>query len=108
MPAVTDPSLDRGYHPQAMHLIILLIVGLGAALLVARALATPGPVLREEVSLPWALLAGIGIGVFGALVFISTQTDLVPDDVEANVLPFVLIGVSAVLVVGVGFRTLRP
>jgi hypothetical protein len=91
-----------------MHLIILLTVGLGAALLVARALATPGAVLREEVSLPWALLAGIGIGVFGALVFLSTQTDLVPDDVEANLLPYVLIGVTAAIAVGVGFRTLRP
>jgi hypothetical protein len=91
-----------------MHLIILLIVGLGAAVLVARATAAPGLVLREEVSLPWALLAGIGIGAFGALVFISTQTDLVPDDVEANLLPFVLIGVTAILLVGVGYRTLRP
>ena len=108
MPAVTDPSADRGYHPQAMHLIILLIVGTGAALLAARALAGPSTVVREDVSLPWALLAGIGFGVFGALVFISTQTDLVPDDVESNVLPFVLIGVSAVLMLGVGYRTLRP
>jgi hypothetical protein len=108
VPAVTDPSPDHGYHPQAMHLIILLTIGLGATLLVARAIATPGPILREELSLPYALLAGIGIGVFGALVYVSTQTDLIPDDLEASVLPFVLIGVSAVLLVGVGYRTLRP
>ena len=39
--------------------------------------------------MPYALLAGIGIGVFGALVYVSTQTDLIPDDLEASVLPFV-------------------
>ncbi len=91
-----------------MHLIILLVVGLGAALFVARVLATPGIAIRDEVSLPWALFAGLAIGVFGSLVYVSTQVDLVPDDIEAGVLPIVIVVVTVAFVVGAIHRTLRP
>jgi len=106
--AVTDPIRDHGYHRHAMHLIILLLVGIAMALVVARVFATPNVALRDEVSLPWALVAGLAIGIFAAVAYISTQVDLVPDDVEAGAVPYVIIGVSAALLLGVGYRALRP
>jgi len=97
----------RRYHSGAMHLTILLIVGAGLVFLVARALATPGAVLHDRVASGWAIGIGVVVGIACALIALSTQMDMVPDDLEAAVLPLVIIVVSVALGIGAWYRTFR-
>lgn len=90
-----------------MHLTVLLIVGAALLLLAARVLATPGGALSERIPSSWAIGLGLAIGGVAALIVLSTQEDLVPDDLEAAALPFVLVAVTIGLAVGAWYRTYR-
>ena len=100
---VADPRLSF----RAMHLTILLIVGAFLVFLAARALATPGVVLHDRISSNWAIGVGAIVGAVCALIALTTQMDMVPDDLEAAALPLVLIGVSIALGAGAWYRTFR-
>lgn len=90
-----------------MHLTLLLFVAGLLILLAARALATPGATLAERVPTSWALAIGLAIGGISALIALSTQMDMIPDDIEAAALPFVIVAVTIGCIVGAWYRTFR-
>jgi len=90
-----------------MHLMILLALGGASVLLLARTLSGGGIGLRERVAPLLAIALGLVMGVLSALIALSTQIDIVPDDIEAGLAPFLIVGVTVALGLGVGYRTLR-
>lgn len=92
----------------AMHLVIMLAIG-GATLAVfARLLASAGRSLPELARPALPSLAGLAIGVVAAATLLSTQADLVDDDVEAAVAPLIA-AVVTVALGAIGWRRLvRP
>lgn len=80
-----------------MHLVILLAVGGCAVFLIARVLAAPGSELRGRHEPMRASAVGIAAGLVSAIVALSTQVDMVPDDVESATLPVAILGISAAL-----------
>jgi hypothetical protein len=87
-----------------MHTIVLIAL-LGAFIwLIAGILAHR----QDAVDRPSLLVHGLGLGVaIGgacALVFLTTQVDLIPDDVEASILPAAIVLTSFFLAVGTWYR----
>ncbi len=87
-----------------MHTIVLIALLGGFIWLIARVLAHR----QDAVDRPSVVVHGIGLGVaIGgacALVFLTTQVDLVPDDVENAFLPAVIVLGSIFLVIGTLYR----
>lgn len=90
-----------------MHLVILLAVGSASLVLLARFLATPSMALPERHGPLLRLVTGLAIGVAGAVILLSTQADLIPDEVETAALPIAIVAVSATLAVMAVHRTFR-
>ncbi|MEO5885364.1 MAG: hypothetical protein ABIQ58_07625 [Candidatus Limnocylindrales bacterium] len=80
-----------------MHLVILLAVGGFAVFLIARLLAAPGSELRGRHAPMSASAIGLAVGLVSAMIALSTQTDLVPDDIESAAVPVAILGISAAL-----------
>lgn len=55
---------------------------------------------RDRLGLPARLLIGLVIGGIAGFVVLALQMDLVPDDLEATLLPVVVAGLSAAAVWG--------
>lgn len=90
-----------------MHLTVLLIVVVAILIFAARALATPGGALAERIPPSWAVVAGLTIGAIAALIVVSTQEDLIPDEVESAALPVIIVVVTIGCAVGAWYRTFR-
>ena len=87
-----------------MHTIVLIAL-LGAFIwLIARILAHR----QDAVDRPSVIVHGLGLGVaIGgacALVFLTTQVDLIPDQIESALLPVAIIFTSLVLAIGTWYR----
>ena len=90
-----------------MHLTILLALGGASVLLLARTLSGGDIGLRDRVAPPLAVAVGLIMGALSALIVLSTQIDMVPDDVETGLAPILIVGVTLALGLGIGYRTLR-
>lgn len=90
-----------------MHLTILLALGGASVLLLARTLSGGDIGLRERVAPLLAIAVGLIMGALSALIVLSTQIDIVPDDIEAGLAPILIAGVTLALGLGIGYRTLR-
>jgi hypothetical protein len=87
-----------------MHTIVLIALLGGFIWLIARVLAHR----QDAVDRPSVVVHGIGLGVaIGgacALVFLTTQVDLIPDQVEEALLPAAIILTSVGLALGTWYR----
>lgn len=90
-----------------MHLTVLLVTGGALVFMVARVLATPGADLHDRLPPGSAIAVGLSVGVVGALIALSTQVDMIPDDVEASILPVAIVIISAAIAVVAWYRTFR-
>lgn len=90
-----------------MHLTILLALGGASVLLLARTLSGGDIGLRDRVAPLLAVAVGLIMGALSALIVLSTQIDMVPDDVETGLAPVLIVGVTLALGLGIGYRTLR-
>jgi len=90
-----------------MHLTILLALGGASVLLLARTMSGGDIGLRERVAPLLAIAVGLIMGALSALIVLSTQIDIVPDDIEAGLAPILIVGVTLALGLGIGYRTLR-
>ncbi len=87
-----------------MHTIVLTVLLGGFIWLIARVLAHR----QDAVDRPSIVVHGLGLGVaIGgacALVFLTTQVDLIPDQVEEALLPAAIILTSVALAIGTLYR----
>jgi hypothetical protein len=87
-----------------MHTIVLIALLGGFIWLIAGILAHR----QDAVDRPSVLVHGIGLGVaIGgacALVFLTTQVDLIPDEIETALLPAAIVVTSLALAVGTWYR----
>ena len=87
-----------------MHTIVLIALLGGFIWLIAGILAHR----QDAVDRPSVLVHGIGLGVaIGgacALVFLTTQVDLIPDEIETALLPIAVVGTSLALAIGTWYR----
>ena len=87
-----------------MHTIVLMALLGGFIWLIAGILAHR----QDAVDRPSVLVHGIGLGVaIGgacALVFLTTQVDLIPDEIETALLPAAIVVTSLALAVGTWYR----
>lgn len=87
-----------------MHTIVLMAALGGFIWLIARVLAHR----QDAVDRPSVIVHGLGLGVaIGgacALVFLTTQVDLIPDELESAMLPVAIALMSLVLVIGTWYR----
>lgn len=90
-----------------MHLTILLALGGASVLLLARTLSGGDSGLRDRVGPLLAIAVGLIMGATSAFIVLSTQIDIVPDDIEARLTPVIIVAVTAGLGLGIGYRTLR-
>lgn len=87
-----------------MHTIVLVALLGGFIWLIAGILARR----QDAVDRPSVIVHGLGLGVAiggaAALVFLTTQVDLIADDIESVFLPAALFLTSLVLAVGTWYR----
>jgi len=87
-----------------MHTIVLIVLLGGFIWLIAGVLAHR----QDAVDRPSVVVHGLGLGVaIGgacALVFLTTQVDLIPDQVEEAILPAAIILTSVALAIGTLYR----
>jgi hypothetical protein len=87
-----------------MHTIVLIGLLGGFIWLIARILAHR----QDAVVRPSVIVHGLGLGVaIGgacALVFLTTQVDLIPDEIETALLPVAIVFTSLALAVGTWYR----
>ncbi len=87
-----------------MHTIVLTALLGGFIWLIAGILAHR----QDAVDRPSVIVHGLGLGVaIGgacALVFLTTQVDLIPDEVESSILPAAIILTSVGLAIGTLYR----
>jgi hypothetical protein len=87
-----------------MHTIVLIALLGGFIWVIARVLANR----QDAVDRPSVVVHGIGLGVaIGgacALVFLTTQVDLIPDQFEEALLPAAIILTSVGLALGTLYR----
>ena len=87
-----------------MQTIVLIALLGGFIWLIARVLAHR----QDAVDRPSVIVHGVGLGVaIGgacALVFLTTQVDMIPDDLERALLPAVIVLTSIGLVIGTLYR----
>jgi hypothetical protein len=87
-----------------MHTIVLIALLGGFIWLIAGILAHR----QDAVDRPSVIVHGLGLGVaIGgacALVFLTTQVDLIPDEVETALLPAAIFFTSLALALGTWYR----
>lgn len=87
-----------------MHTIVLIGLLAGFFWLIAGVLARR----QDAVDRPSVIVHGLGLGVaIGgacALVFLTTQVDLIPDPIETAILPIAIILTSLALAIGTWYR----
>lgn len=87
-----------------MHTIVLIGLLGGFIWLIASILAHR----QDAVVRPSVIVHGLGLGVaIGgacALVFLTTQVDLIPDEIETAILPVAIVFTSLALAVGTWYR----
>lgn len=87
-----------------MHTIVLIALLAGFIWLIAGILAHR----QDAVDRPSVIVHGLGLGVaIGgscALVFLTTQVDLIPDEVETAILPAAIVLTSLGLALGTWYR----
>lgn len=84
---------------------LLVIVGVVFAVLIVIALGQARTGAHGRRSLQ--LLVGAVVGLTAAFIALVLNVDLVPDRVETVIGPFVVIGVTAIAVVGTALRLAR-
>ena len=87
-----------------MHTIVLIALLGGFIWLIASILAHR----QDAVVRPSVIVHGLGLGVaIGgacALVYLTTQVDLIPDQIETALLPVAIIFTSLALAIGTWYR----
>jgi hypothetical protein len=87
-----------------MHTIVLIVLLGGFIWLIAGILAHRHDAADRPSVIVHGLGLGVAIGGACALVFLTTQVDLIPDDVENAFLPAVIILTSIGLAIGTLYR----
>jgi uncharacterized membrane protein HdeD (DUF308 family) len=82
--------------------IVVLVLGVVVIVLSARNRRDPG----EESSLT-RLIVGCVLGLLGAVVILSPSVDIVPDGVQTPIEPFLIGGVTLLLLLGSIYRMAR-
>lgn len=87
-----------------MHTIVLIVLLGGFIWLIARVLAHRSDAVDRPSVVVHGLGLGVAIGGACALVFLTTQVDLIPDQVEEALLPAAIILTSVALAIGTLYR----
>lgn len=89
---------------QQMEIGAIVVLVLGAVVIVLSARARRG---AGDVTLPTRLIVGCVLGLLGAVVILSPSVDIVPDGVQTPIEPFLIGGVTLLLVLGSIYRMAR-
>lgn len=82
--------------------IVVMVLGVVVIVLSARARRDTG-----EVTSLTRLIVGCVVGLLGAVVILSPSVDIVPDGVQAPIEPFLIGGVTLLLLLGSIYRMAR-
>jgi zinc transporter ZupT len=96
--------LWRAYHRALQNLVLGAISGIAIIIAVVAAVT----VLRRRGRITWLQVAlGIGVGLLGAFLVLTSTIDLIPDEPEDYLERIVVIAVTVVAVVGTWYRIAR-
>lgn len=87
-----------------MHTVVAIALLVLFMLVIARILAHRQDSVERPSVVARGLLIGACIGGAGAVVYLTTRVDVIPDEIETAALPAALILVSLGLVVGTLYR----
>jgi hypothetical protein len=83
---------------------LVLLVGSAAVVTVV---LTIRRIRRDHLGLPGQVLIGLVTGAVAGAVVLALQIDLIPDELEAAVLPFVVVALTAAAAWGTWYRLAR-
>ena len=89
---------------RTMHTVVAIALLVLFVSVIARILAHWQDSVERPSVFARGLVIGAGIGGAAAAVYLTTQVDLIPDEIETTLLPVALILVSLGLVVGTLYR----
>jgi hypothetical protein len=85
-----------------------LVLGAISGIAVIIAVITAVTVLRRRGRITWLQVAlGVGVGLLGAFLVLTSTMDLIPDEPEDSLERIVVIAVTVVAVVGTWYRMAR-
>lgn len=85
-----------------------LVLGAISGVVVIIVIVAAVTVLRRRGRITWLQVAvGLGIGLLGAFLVLTSTTDLVPDGPEDSLERIVVIAVTVVAVIGTWYRIAR-
>jgi hypothetical protein len=94
----------RAYHRALQNLVLGAISGVVVIIAVVAAVT----VLRRRGRITWLQVAvGLGAGLLGAFLVLTSTLDLIPDDPEESLERIVVIAVTVVAVLGTWYRIAR-
>jgi len=102
--ASASPTAVRRYHRAVrdLSLVALIVIAMLSAVTVVLWLVD-----RRRNETPVRLAIGLVPGLVGALAVLAMRTDLVPDELDETVIRIVVIGVTAIALIGTWFRLSR-
>jgi zinc transporter ZupT len=96
--------VSRAYYRALQNLVLGAISGIAVIIAVVVAVT----VLRRRGPITWLQVAlGMGVGLLGAFLVLTSTIDLIPDEPEDYLERIVVIAVTVVAVVGTWYRIAR-